>query len=131
MVEDEFDLTDVVEDEESWGPLSEEEWWESLVEDDYPEPDEDLILAPEESPSVPSMHVDLWHPYKPAGYCHLPQHNRVVPFCRKKYPTLAEAHAAFDEMKARLGWHQVEQPFWSARYWCFRVQTAKGVILDG
>lgn len=56
----------------------------------------------------------------PVGYATAPVNTRVVPLDRKKY-TQEEAVARFRELQQKLGWRVVGEPFWTARWWCWRV----------
>lgn len=85
----------------------------------YPFPDE--YKPPVQQPSVISMHEDCLDPDVLPGYSDLPRYTRVIPLARDGYKTLREAEERFTEIAEKNNWKLVEPPFWTARWWCFRI----------
>ena len=80
----------------------------------------DDVWFPDWEPSVPSCYEDCWDPELPVGYSDKPPQTRVVALDRNKYDGAA-AVARFEELQAKHGWRTVGEPFWTGRFWCWRI----------
>jgi hypothetical protein len=78
------------------------------------------VLFPPREPGVPSVYLDCFDPTRELGYSETPPNTRVVPLSRADY-TFAEAQTRFEEMQAEHGWGVTGFPFYTARWWCWRI----------
>lgn len=101
---------------------TDEELLEALQALEEAEREEDLCFPPEEEPAPvcwdPSLHDDQG-PIQ--GYSTFPRESELVRLSRENYATLGDAEVKFEEMRQVHKWSVYGQPFWTARFWCWRV----------
>jgi len=79
-----------------------------------------ILKPPREYPPVPTCDDDV----PIANYPDYdPLKSRVVCLSRKQYRTKAEADKRFKELRKKYhGWRWIDRIFWTASYWCWRIQ---------